>query len=222
MRPTTAQPEVWGNNCNPCAAPGVFQNSTPAGGKLWGSSVRLLMGIAQIICGVIELALGTAVICVPTRYYDDMDNVGWGIWTGVFAIVTGFLGVFSLRMQCMVIAYMVCSIIAAVMGAGSCIYAGIGAGEISYEVHYHYDYSYPRANMPLYIVMCITFFVQMVTSIIGASFTCGALSCRRNQTERIVYYTLQPMPLQHIPAPPYTVNALPNCPAFETTAQNPT
>lgn len=37
-----------------------------------------------------------------------------------------------------------------------------------------------------------------------------------------VYYTPQPMPLHHIPAPPYTANAPQNGPVLETTVQSPT
>ncbi|KAJ8023395.1 hypothetical protein HOLleu_35828 [Holothuria leucospilota] len=114
------------NQQHPPAAPGLFVNPTRTDGKLWGSNVRRSMGITQIICGGIEFVLGIAVICVNTYFFDFLDYVGWGIWTGVLAIVAGFLGVFSLKKRGMVIAYMVTSIITAVLCGGGFVLAAFG------------------------------------------------------------------------------------------------
>lgn len=199
MNPPSQQ-VILENQQHPPVAPRHFVTPTRPNGKLWGSNVRRSMGIVQIICGGIEFVLGIAAICIPTYYFDHIDNVGWGMWTGVFAIVTGFLGVFSLKKRCMVIAYMITSIITAVLCAGCILYAVFGTifGTWTYNV---------AANLALYIIMCIVFFINMVISIIGASFTCGALISVTNQPQQVVYYTPQPLQQQYGPTPPYTAVA---------------
>ncbi|KAJ8030873.1 hypothetical protein HOLleu_27413 [Holothuria leucospilota] len=83
--------------------------------RLWGASVRVSMGAAQIITGFLEFAFGLVLIAIPGNYFD----IGPGIWCGVFAILTGLCGAASRKNKCLVIAYMVLSIITAVM-CGCC------------------------------------------------------------------------------------------------------
>ncbi|KAJ8023373.1 hypothetical protein HOLleu_35797 [Holothuria leucospilota] len=93
---------ILGNQQHPSAALETFFNPTGPEGKLWGSNVRRRTGIIQIVCRRIEFVLGIAVIFVSANYSNHTDNVGWGVWTGVFAIVTGFLGVYSVKKRCVV------------------------------------------------------------------------------------------------------------------------
>ncbi|KAJ8023375.1 hypothetical protein HOLleu_35800 [Holothuria leucospilota] len=213
MNPPSQQ-VFLGNQQHPPAAPGLFVNPTIPDGKLWGSNVRRSMGITQIICGGIEFVFGIAVICVPSYYFDGLDYVGWGIWTGVFAIVAGFLGVFSQKKKGMVIAYMITSIITAVLCAGCFIYAVFGALYSSFILKHGYR---EGADLALYIILCIVFFIHMVISIIGASFTCGALSPATNQSQQVVNYTPQPLHQPYVPAPPYTVAVAQSGITFQTT-----
>ncbi|KAJ8023593.1 Protein O-linked-mannose beta-1,4-N-acetylglucosaminyltransferase 2 [Holothuria leucospilota] len=206
------QQQVLGNQQYPHVVTGAIGNQNPTNQKLWGGNVRRIMGILQIVFGGIELAIGIAVIVIP-NYYFYQDYVGWGIWTGVFAIVTGFLGVFSVRTKCMVIAYMVTSIITAVMSAGCCLYAIIGASRSSISYYYR-----ETANLALYIILCIIVFSQMVISIIGASFTCNAICSTTGQPQQVVYLSPQPMPQQYAPPPQYTVNAPQSGRQYNTTA----
>lgn len=200
------------NQQHPHVVTGAIGNQNRPNQKLWGGNVRRIMGILQIVFGVIELVIGIVVIFVPNNYYYVQDYVGYGIWTGVFAIVTGFLGVFSLMTKCMVIAYMVTSIITAVLSAGCCLYAIDGAivGAHSYYAQ--------GANMALYIILCIIVFAQMVISIIGASFTCNAVCSTTGQPQQVVYLSPQPVPQQCVPPPQYTVNAPQSGIAYNTTA----
>ncbi|KAJ8018335.1 hypothetical protein HOLleu_43733 [Holothuria leucospilota] len=123
----SCQPQIlWGNQQYSTAAQGPSSRSD---GNLWGSNVRRIMGILQIVCGVIGFTFGVAVICVPLRDFDYVDYAGWGLWNGMFATVTGFLGVYRKKEKGMVIFYMVTSIIASVMAAACCVYAGFGASE---------------------------------------------------------------------------------------------
>ncbi|KAJ8023383.1 hypothetical protein HOLleu_35812 [Holothuria leucospilota] len=110
----------------------------------------------------------------------------------------------------MVIAYMVTSIITAVLCAGCFIYAIFG---ILFSKYGHRG----GANLALYIILCIVFFIHMMVSIIGASFTCGALSSATNQSQQVVNYTPQPLHQPYVPAPPYTVTAAQSGITFQTT-----
>lgn len=73
----------------------MIQN--PSNEKLSGYNGRWTTGGIQIICGLVEIAFGIAVIIIPLRYYKvvldfglgedqsedaDGDYVGWGIWNG--------------------------------------------------------------------------------------------------------------------------------------------
>ncbi|KAJ8023374.1 hypothetical protein HOLleu_35799 [Holothuria leucospilota] len=212
MNPPSQQ-VFLGNQQHPPAAPRLYVNPTTPDEKLWGSNVRRSMGIRQIICGGIEFVFGIVVIGVHSYFlFDHWDYVGWGIWTGLFAIVTGSLGVLSQKKRCMVIAYMVTSIITAVLCAGCFVYAIFGA-RIS---HFILQYGGGAANLALYIILCIVFFIHMVISIIGARYTCGALSSATNQSQQVVNYTPQPLHQQYVPPPPYTVAAAQSGITFQT------
>ncbi|KAJ8023606.1 hypothetical protein HOLleu_36090 [Holothuria leucospilota] len=122
MYPSCQPQVVWGNQQYSTVTQGPSSN-----GSLWGSNIRRIMGILQIVSGLIGFAFGVAVICVPLRYFDHVDYAGWGLWNGMFATVTGFLGVYSKKKKGMVISYMVTCIIASVMAAACCYYAFVGA-----------------------------------------------------------------------------------------------
>ncbi|KAJ8023619.1 hypothetical protein HOLleu_36109 [Holothuria leucospilota] len=107
MNPTVQSQIVWRNQQNSTDAQRFPSRSD---GNLWGSNVRRIMGILQVICGVTELAVGIAVVFVPFGYYyHSKDYAAWGLWNGV------------------VVAYMVTSIIASVLSACCFIYSAYGA-----------------------------------------------------------------------------------------------
>ncbi|KAJ8017377.1 hypothetical protein HOLleu_45263 [Holothuria leucospilota] len=103
MYPSCQPQIVWGNQQYSTVAQGPSSN-----GNLWGSNVRRIMGILQIVCGVTGFAFGVAVICVPLYYFDHVDYAGWGLWNGMFATVTGFLGVYSKKKKGMVCTILLC------------------------------------------------------------------------------------------------------------------
>lgn len=85
MNPSVQSQIVWRNQQNSTDAQGTTSRSDS---NLWGSSVRRIMGIAQVICGVTELAVGIAVICVPFGYYyHSKDYAAWGLWNGVVFMI---------------------------------------------------------------------------------------------------------------------------------------
>lgn len=218
MQPA-GQQQAFGNHGYPVVSPVTPTTQNSSNGNLWGSSVRRAMGISQIICGVIEFALGIALVCLPMWYFYH-DNAAWGIWNGVYAVITGCFGVYSKRSKCMVIAYMVLSIIAAVMSGACCIstsavtpylrYESANQGYPDYYWHsygWRYDYDrgnkYATAHFAIYIVLDVIFALQMLMSILGASFTCGALYSRSNQQQAVFQISPQVPNQPFGPAPPY-------------------
>lgn len=169
------------------ATPGSFPSPITTHGNMWGFKCRSTMGFLQIICGVIEFALGIAVICIPSDYYDVFDYVGWAIWTG------------------MVVAYMVTSIIAAVLSSGCLIYAVMG---IMFIVD-NWDH-YNPANLVAYTCLCVTFGSQMLISILGANFSCKPVCNNTNQQPQIIYYGYQTPP--SLPSQLSSMFVLPDAP----------
>lgn len=217
MNPTVQSQIVWRNQQNSTDAQRFPSRSD---GNLWGSNVRRIMGILQVICGVTELAVGIAVVFVPFGYYyHSKDYAAWGLWNGVFATVTGFVGVFSRRKKGMVVAYMVTSIIASVLSACCFIYSAYGA----YSTWYGHGSG--ATDLSIQIILCITFCIQLVGSIIGASFTCSPLCFREDHTQQIIYFCISE---GQLPPPAFThdlgttqpSNTFHNTVSLQPTSQN--
>ncbi|KAJ8035898.1 hypothetical protein HOLleu_19713 [Holothuria leucospilota] len=235
MDPANDGGQVCGNNLQPVIATGAVPttaNPYPNTEGLKGSKVRKVTGVFQMVCGTIEVAFAIVVLCLPLQkkiqeyYYvhlwsvkysyttedvDETDKIGWGIWNGLFAIVTGCLGLYSKRSKYMVAAYMATSIIATLSSISCLIWAAVSvANAIGESMQYVHDNQ--EASLAMYIILSIVFAVQMVMSILGASFTCGAFSSRpeNNQLLAVYYCVTQPQHQQtdpvffynQAPAPP--------------------
>ncbi|KAJ8023836.1 hypothetical protein HOLleu_36387 [Holothuria leucospilota] len=127
---------------------------------LWGAKARSVTASFQIVLGVLEVMLGITVIVLPLGYLDVVDYIGWGIWCG--ALIT----------------YMVLSIIAAVM-CGLCLYPqivlAIEIKLVENDWYRYFDETYTRSHFISYVTLAVSLLLQGIASIIGASFTCGAL-----------------------------------------------
>lgn len=224
MQPSNQQQQVmWGTSAYPVVTSASLGTQNSSNENLWGSSVRRSMGIIQIICGIIEFALGVTLMCLPLDRYFTFPYVAWGVWNGVFAVTTGFLGVYSKRSKGMVITYMIMSIIAAVLSAICCGFtAGFTPSVAYYKNSYHYynyggyydyryyndhRYKYGKAHYAIYITLCVIFALQMLFSILGASFTCGALTSKNNRQQIAYQINVRPPSQPFGPAPPYTALA---------------
>ncbi|PIK60439.1 hypothetical protein BSL78_02620, partial [Apostichopus japonicus] len=173
-----------------------FQQNSPSGlnqqqynsSSLKGSTVRVITGGAIIVMGVLEILWAIVLLAVPQDYYYcRVENIGWGIWGGVFAIVTGSFGIASMRHKSMVIVYMILAIIASVIGVGGLISSAGAAGCVGSTEHdYHYSNNYynnssdvnvhqQKIHLAFYILLAVTCAIQSLAAIIGASFTCVAV-----------------------------------------------
>ncbi|XP_071832014.1 uncharacterized protein [Apostichopus japonicus] len=204
-----------------------FQQNSPSGqnqqqynsSSLKGSTVRVITGGVIIVMGVFEILWAIVLLAVP-RSYCVAEYLGWGIWGGVFAIVTGSFGIASMRHKCMVIVYMILAIIASVIGGGGVISSAVAAncvGSSKYYYSYHYNYygngnvHQYKAHLAFYILLAVTCAIQSLAAIIGASFTCVAVCPgSNNQPQQMIVY--QPTQPPHQP-----INTQASYPAVITT-----
>ncbi|KAJ8023298.1 hypothetical protein HOLleu_35676 [Holothuria leucospilota] len=176
MNPPSYSEVVLESQQHPSVSQGLLDNTTRPDGNFWRVNGRRIIGNVQIVIGGIEVALGIAVIFVPdeTSTLVNQDYVGWGIWHGVFAILSGSLGVYSARKMWEVIGYAITSIITAVLCAGCVFYAFLKAvveGEGDTR----------DLNLPIYIILTIVFLIQMLISVIGATFSCDSMTIQSRQ-----------------------------------------
>ncbi|XP_071832041.1 uncharacterized protein [Apostichopus japonicus] len=189
-----------------------FQQNLPSGqnqqqyhnSSLEGSTVRVITGGAIIVMGVFEIIWAIVLLAVPPDVYAcNFENIGWGIWGGVFAIVTGSFGIASMRHKCMVIVYMILAIIASVIGGCGLISSAVVAkclGSVKNDYYYYGALDVHQANtlFALYILLAVTCAIQSLAAIIGASFTCVAVCPgSNNQPQQMIVY--KPTQLPHQP-----------------------
>ncbi|XP_071832022.1 uncharacterized protein [Apostichopus japonicus] len=175
-----------------------FQQNLPSGwnqqqynsSSLKGSTVRVITGCVIIVMGVFEILWAIVLLAVP-RSYCVAEFIGWGIWGGVFAIVTGSFGIASRRHKCM------------------------------YQYYYYYNYygngnvHQYKAHLAFYILLAVTCAIQSLAAIIGASFTCVAVCPgSNNQPQQMIVY--QPTQPPHQP-----INTQASYPAVITTNGQP-
>lgn len=155
-----------------------------------GKNIRLASGICLVVTGIIEIII--AIILLRYRYVSlcgYLDRIAWGIWAGVLAITTGCFGCFSRGNRCVVITFLVLSIINAVISAEITILYGNQTACGVREKEF-------RVQLALYILMFIILALQLVMSIIGASFTCPAI-CPSNDPMTQQLMVNQPSEIQY-------------------------
>ncbi|XP_063954831.1 uncharacterized protein LOC135153912 [Lytechinus pictus] len=146
--------------------------------------IQLSCAIAAFAINVVELLLGSTV-----------SIVGTGIWAGLlFFLPTGILGIVSKnKSTCMIIAYMVMSIISAVVGfVVFCM--GITAASVSgYQTCsfigiWNCGYDVQRARIAFDVFLVFTGLVELVVAIVAACYCCAGVCCgRTNNTSTMVY-----------------------------------
>ncbi|XP_071837452.1 uncharacterized protein [Apostichopus japonicus] len=146
-------------------------------GNLKGSGPRRVMGSLIIACGSAQIIISICLLIV-LRPYGFFDG-HWGIWNGVFAIITGTFGLASARKKSMVITFMILAIIATLLCALCC---GVQATYAAQSSGYYYVVPFV-----LFIIICLSYGLQLLFCIIGASFTCGALSDGVQQQQLITH-----------------------------------
>lgn len=161
----------------------VLQNSNKSdgynarSGKITGW-IQLSCAIASFVIGIVELILGS-----------EVSVVGTGIWSGLFFFLpTGILGIVSKKKNtCVIVAYMVMSIISAI--AGFLVFAmGITSAAVSASTFCTYiglwycGYAVVNARVSFDSFLAITGLLELVVAIVAACYCCAGVCCGRKQT----------------------------------------
>ncbi|XP_072029957.1 uncharacterized protein [Amphiura filiformis] len=172
----------------------------------YNKKAALVTGIMQICAGGILVVLGIIVLVLGSWY-----RMAWNIWGSVcFYVVTGILGVVSKNQnRCVIIAYMVMSIISAVCAGSQMIYDAAAAGNArhlgwAYCGGYHhtdwynyYDVSCGRqkAIMAMHALSALTGLAEMILAIVASAYCCSGC-CRSSTpaTQTTVVTYAQPAP----------------------------
>lgn len=171
--------------------------------SLWGNSA---LGVLQILCGLMSMALGVGAICTSASGY----YIAYGIWCGfVFTLSGGIcIGAARHKNSCMIMSNMTLAIVSACLGAIQ-FSLGVVAAENDapnrrrgvegrtnqyYNLYYdiYYTKNYPidylcarQANRldwvhawgPVDILLLITGFIELVIATIAAILCCQVVCC---------------------------------------------
>ncbi|XP_022100734.1 uncharacterized protein LOC110984657 [Acanthaster planci] len=152
-----------------------------------GVPCLLLVSVFQLILGVLCALLGIAAVVMENFIY----FTGYPIWSGVlFFCITGILGIVTAcanRNKCLIIAFMVMSILASI-DAGLMLIPSIGGAASEqfdpsctryYENYPNYQYYCAvswEARMAVDIVIAVVALAEMVFAIVGSACSCYGLS----------------------------------------------
>merc|ERR1711953_1104607 len=104
--------------------------------------------------------------------------IGYGIWTGVIFTVSGIVGLVGAfkPSKCILIAFLVMSIISSVFTIFLIIPKSIGIAEINHTGYYRGH----EISLVMYCMMLIIGLVQAIVAIIAAGYSCSAVCCGQN------------------------------------------
>lgn len=175
------------------------------GGDLWGATTRSVVSFVQICYGIIEIAVITAFIALSVKTVRFIDlfaiiEIVLSFICAVVLIIAGGFGRCSRQDGCKVIAYLVLNASSAICGAFCLVFGGFTLVDIIQSAE---DEEWPNGRRVTGIAMSsallVTFLLHMVISIVGASFTCGAVcDCNTQNSSRRRYrdYNNQYRPIQ--------------------------
>ncbi|XP_038059538.1 uncharacterized protein LOC119730623 [Patiria miniata] len=201
-------------------ANGVVQQQSPAVGygrraakTPHGVPCLLVVSIFHLVLGVLSVGLGVAAIILQCAFYES----GWAIWSGtLFFAVTGILGIIAAcinRNKCLIIAFLVMSILSSVVAGLLLLEAAIGA---SLEIHDpsctkqyywhdgHYDSEYCvsswQSRLAVDVVIAVVALADLIFSIVGSALCCYGLAkfvpTNTSATEMQVRYVPQQQQLR--------------------------
>eukprot|EP00057_Strongylocentrotus_purpuratus_P035506 XP_799770.2 PREDICTED: uncharacterized protein LOC575235 [Strongylocentrotus purpuratus] len=178
----------------------VQQNQGCCGGRSewFKHSAGMKTGIIQLILAIVASILSGVAIYLQLRYDRDFVPMGSPIGATIFFFLpAGILGVCSKKKSsCVIVAYLVMSILAAILAAFVCATEVIGAFRSEGYVCWNYPegevyaYSCPYKRFmdvtALHSVVAILMFAEFVVAIVASAICCGGLSgcCARPPTQQ--------------------------------------
>ena len=130
-----------------------------------------IMSCLHILCGLVAMSVGAFKLILKSGYQRNEEpfiTSGEGLWFGVIFMVTGLVGIISLKKTtyCKISAFLVLSIFSSLFGFFMII--------ITHVSSYRADYKqYQPALVGHYILYAIGF-IELVLGIVSSSFSCHA------------------------------------------------
>nr|XP_054767622.1 calcium-binding protein P-like isoform X1 [Lytechinus pictus] len=144
----------------------------------------LVTGVVHLIAAVLSIILGGVAYTFP------VIQIGYGIWSAIlFIIPTGLLGVVSRNKQsCVIIAYMVMSILCSWTAFGMLAYETVVSSVLSYYQHCYFsftgfdssyicNYEYSAGSVIIHAFLAFLALIEVINSIVGAAYCCGGHPC---------------------------------------------
>ncbi|XP_072041735.1 uncharacterized protein [Amphiura filiformis] len=164
----------------------------------YNKKAAVTTGKLQICCGALLVVLGIVALSTGSYY-----RLAWNIWGGICVYVpSGILGVVSKNQnRCLIISYMVMSIMSAVCAGGQIIYDSIAATAQSQEIcQFSYDYGYYECRsasltrvVVVHALAAVIGFIEMIAAIVASAYCCCG-SCGATAGENTVIHYAQAYP----------------------------
>merc|ERR1712083_244539 len=119
--------------------------------KVFPKKVMLICGILQLSCAASVAITQMILLGISSRH--GIAEVGHGLWCGLFFGIAGGIGLIAAHRPsyCLVIAFMVLSIIAALFSLPLIILAGISVGEAKRRKSYSSSWAKDEPNVAIMI-----------------------------------------------------------------------
>jgi len=156
------------------------------------------LGITQVVIGVLCIIFNIVGIVLSVKHeaYNEFEfYVGYGMWPAVFFIIAGGFGIGARsKNPCPVIAFMVMSIMAAIMVVFVIGFAAGGIANVSETTNNPSDYTYyagayfkysqqdnaEGTKLAMHALMLILALVEFVVAIWSSAICCHAACCCRD------------------------------------------
>ncbi|XP_066285825.1 membrane-spanning 4-domains subfamily A member 8-like isoform X1 [Branchiostoma lanceolatum] len=162
------------------------------------------LGWALVVLGSLSIVLGSAADAVfsSMQVLTFFHYASGPIWSGVFVVVTGILGIFSAKHptnKCLISGFLVLAIFS-ILSTATCI--GLGGIGIILDASYCYTYEYrgdlyirvycDKEAIALHVVAMVLALAELVMAFVASIMSCCGLATPRSNTNQIVIYTSAP------------------------------
>jgi len=171
--------------------------------KTFPEKAILAMSVWSLVSGFLSILIQIILIC-SSRYGRYMQFVGQGIWSGIFFLIAGSIGIWAAKKpsQCSIITLMVMSIVSACMSIPHIVLDSIGLSISVVDTVYGYRSSDLYAG--LYGLMLVFGLTTGIVLIVISAYTCRTTCCSTVKTNGTVMYhpstaqTIQLGDLSHV------------------------
>merc|ERR1712038_1354783 len=157
--------------------------------KVFPKKVMLICGILQLSCAASVAITQMILLGISSRH--GIAEVGHGLWCGLFFGIAGGIGLIAAHRPsyCLVIAFMVLSIIASLFSIPLIVLAGISVGEAKRRQGYSWGKDEPNVAIMIFGSMQLLFgLAQAVIAITTSAFSCRTVCCgKRTRAGTVIF-----------------------------------